>query len=131
LSFALDRVAMNIHGNADSHIDALCHVLYNSGSGPGPGHRSIPSPFFSFLTTDLAWARTWVECGHTLAREFTWLRVDIGLGQLACPSPRPGVRAGRSQAAGIPGDRSPMPTGKLPPRPGWVMCPPWPRIMLR
>lgn len=29
LSFALDRVAMNIHGNADSHIDALCHVLYD------------------------------------------------------------------------------------------------------
>ena len=28
-SFATDRVAMNIHGNADSHIDALCHVLYD------------------------------------------------------------------------------------------------------
>jgi kynurenine formamidase len=29
LSFAMDRVAMNIHGNADSHIDALCHVVYD------------------------------------------------------------------------------------------------------
>jgi kynurenine formamidase len=29
LSFAMDRVAMNIHGNADTHIDALCHVLYD------------------------------------------------------------------------------------------------------
>src|SRR5215472_3020328 len=29
LSFALDRVAMNIHGNADSHIDALCHVIFD------------------------------------------------------------------------------------------------------
>jgi kynurenine formamidase len=29
LSFAMDRIAMNIHGNADSHIDALCHVLFN------------------------------------------------------------------------------------------------------
>ena len=28
LSFATDRLAMNIHGNADSHIDALCHVIY-------------------------------------------------------------------------------------------------------
>jgi hypothetical protein len=28
LHFALDRLAMNIHGNADSHLDALCHVLY-------------------------------------------------------------------------------------------------------
>jgi kynurenine formamidase len=30
LSFALDRLAMNIHGNADSHIDALCHVIYRA-----------------------------------------------------------------------------------------------------
>src|SRR5499425_1489816 len=29
LSFALDRVAMNIHGNADSHVDALCHVIFD------------------------------------------------------------------------------------------------------
>ena len=29
LSFAMDRVAMNIHGNADSHIDALCYVIFD------------------------------------------------------------------------------------------------------
>ena len=29
LSFAMDRVAMNIHGHADSHIDALCHVVFD------------------------------------------------------------------------------------------------------
>jgi len=29
LSFATDRIAMNIHGDADSHIDALCHVIYD------------------------------------------------------------------------------------------------------
>jgi kynurenine formamidase len=29
LSFSMDRIAMNIHGNADSHIDALCHVIFN------------------------------------------------------------------------------------------------------
>jgi len=28
LSFALDRIAMNIHGNADSHIDARSHVIF-------------------------------------------------------------------------------------------------------
>lgn len=27
LHFALDRFAMNVHGDADSHLDALCHVL--------------------------------------------------------------------------------------------------------
>jgi kynurenine formamidase len=30
LSFATDRLTMNIHGNADSHIDALCHVIYQA-----------------------------------------------------------------------------------------------------
>jgi len=30
LSFATDRLAMNVHGNADSHIDALCHVMYRA-----------------------------------------------------------------------------------------------------
>jgi len=25
----MDRIAMNIHGNADSHIDALCHVIFD------------------------------------------------------------------------------------------------------
>jgi kynurenine formamidase len=29
LSFALDRLAMNIHGNTDSHIDALSHVIFD------------------------------------------------------------------------------------------------------
>jgi kynurenine formamidase len=28
LHFAADRLTMNIHGNADSHLDALCHVMY-------------------------------------------------------------------------------------------------------
>jgi kynurenine formamidase len=39
LSFATDRVALNIHGNADSHIDALCHVIFDgtlyNGLSPG------------------------------------------------------------------------------------------------
>jgi kynurenine formamidase len=29
LAFAADRIAMNVHGNADSHIDALCHVSFD------------------------------------------------------------------------------------------------------
>ncbi|AZS70365.1 cyclase [Streptomyces lydicus] len=29
LHFALDRFAMNVHGDADSHLDALCHVLFD------------------------------------------------------------------------------------------------------
>jgi kynurenine formamidase len=30
LDFAMDRFMMNVHGNADSHIDALCHVVFDS-----------------------------------------------------------------------------------------------------
>jgi kynurenine formamidase len=30
LRFALDRIAVNIHGNTDSHMDALCHVIYDN-----------------------------------------------------------------------------------------------------
>jgi kynurenine formamidase len=29
LSFSMDRIAMNIHGNADTHLDALCHVIFD------------------------------------------------------------------------------------------------------
>ncbi len=29
LAFSMDRFAMNIHGNADSHVDALCHVIFD------------------------------------------------------------------------------------------------------
>ena len=30
LDFAMDRFAMNVHGNANSHIDALSHVIFDS-----------------------------------------------------------------------------------------------------
>jgi kynurenine formamidase len=29
LDFAMDSLSLHIHGNADSHIDALCHVAYD------------------------------------------------------------------------------------------------------
>ncbi|KUO10977.1 cyclase [Streptomyces sp. DSM 15324] len=29
LHFAMDSFAMNVHGDADSHVDALCHVIYD------------------------------------------------------------------------------------------------------
>jgi hypothetical protein len=29
LAFSMDWIAMNIHGNADSHLDALCHVIFD------------------------------------------------------------------------------------------------------
>jgi hypothetical protein len=53
LSFSMDRIAMNIHGNADSHIDALCHVIFDGKlcttgwtrrRSPSAGRRSCRSP---------------------------------------------------------------------------------------
>ena len=41
LSFAMDRVAMNIHGNADSHLDALCHVVFDGTLYNGVGADSV------------------------------------------------------------------------------------------
>ncbi|MGW0184671.1 cyclase family protein [Streptomyces sp. NPDC003362] len=38
LDFAMDSFAMNVHGDADSHIDALCHVIYD-----GTLHGGIPA----------------------------------------------------------------------------------------
>ena len=44
LSFAMDRVSMNIHGNADTHIDALCHVLLDGTLYNGvPGDTVTPT----------------------------------------------------------------------------------------
>ncbi|WP_189312937.1 cyclase family protein [Streptomyces brasiliensis] len=38
LHFARDRFAMNVHGDADSHLDALCHVIYD-----GELHGGVPA----------------------------------------------------------------------------------------
>ncbi|MFD5845337.1 cyclase family protein [Streptomyces chartreusis] len=38
LHFAMDRFAMNVHGDADSHVDALCHVIYD-----GTLHGGVPA----------------------------------------------------------------------------------------
>ncbi|MEU7057106.1 cyclase family protein [Streptomyces sp. NPDC046197] len=43
LHFARDRLAMNIHGDADSHLDALCHVIVDGELYGGvPAHTLTP-----------------------------------------------------------------------------------------
>jgi kynurenine formamidase len=59
LSFATDRVAMNIHGNADSHIDALCHVLYD-----GMLYNDVPA---EAITADGATELSIDVAGHGIA----------------------------------------------------------------
>ncbi len=54
LSFAMDRVAMNIHGNADSHIDALCHVLYDGVLYNDVPAQTVTAAGASELSIDVA-----------------------------------------------------------------------------
>jgi kynurenine formamidase len=54
LSFALDRVAMNIHGNADSHIDALCHVMFDGTLYNGVGAHAVTAAGATELSIEVA-----------------------------------------------------------------------------
>ncbi len=54
LSFAMDRLAMNIHGNADSHIDALCHVIYHGSLYNGVPADTVSAAGASELSIEVA-----------------------------------------------------------------------------
>ena len=54
LSFATDRLAMNIHGNADSHIDALCHVIFDGKLYNGVAADTVTATGAAELAIDLA-----------------------------------------------------------------------------
>ncbi|MET9463592.1 cyclase family protein [Streptomyces sp. NPDC006544] len=43
LRFARDRFAMNVHGDADSHLDALCHVVFDGELYNGVPASSVTS----------------------------------------------------------------------------------------
>ena len=52
LSFAADQLAMNVHGDADSHIDALCHVSYQGTLYNGVAPGAVTSQGASVLSID-------------------------------------------------------------------------------
>jgi kynurenine formamidase len=54
LSFGMDRIAMNIHGNADSHIDALCHVIFDGKLYNGVAAETLTETGADELSIDLA-----------------------------------------------------------------------------
>jgi kynurenine formamidase len=54
LSFGMDRIAMNIHGNADSHIDALCHVIFDGKLYNGVDAETVTEAGADELSIDLA-----------------------------------------------------------------------------
>ncbi|MFG2794727.1 cyclase family protein [Streptomyces sp. NPDC048419] len=54
LRFAMDSFAMNVHGDADSHIDALCHVIYDGTLHGGATASSITADGATALSIEAA-----------------------------------------------------------------------------
>ncbi|AWK13165.1 cyclase family protein [Streptomyces spongiicola] len=54
LRFALDRFGMNVHGDVDSHLDALCHVLYDGTLYNGVPAGSVTADGATELAVDVA-----------------------------------------------------------------------------
>jgi len=54
LAFSMDRIAMNIHGNADSHVDALCHVIFDGKLYNGVTADTVTATGATELSIDLA-----------------------------------------------------------------------------
>lgn len=52
VSFAADALAMNVHGDVDSHIDALCHVSYQGTLYNGVEPGAVTSAGASALSID-------------------------------------------------------------------------------
>jgi kynurenine formamidase len=52
VSFAADQLTVNIHGDVDSHIDALCHVSYNGTLYNGVSPDAVTSKGASELSID-------------------------------------------------------------------------------
>ncbi|WP_327262356.1 cyclase family protein [Streptomyces sp. NBC_01232] len=54
LQFATDSFAMNVHGDADSHIDALCHVIYDGTLHGGVSAGSVTADGATSLSIEVA-----------------------------------------------------------------------------
>ncbi|MER5377528.1 cyclase family protein [Streptomyces sp. NPDC002553] len=52
LHFARDRFAMNVHGDADSHVDALCHVVYEGTLHGGVSADTVTADGADALSID-------------------------------------------------------------------------------
>ena len=57
LSFSMDRIAMNVHGNADSHVDALCHVIFDGTLYNGVAADTVTATGAAELSIAVAPAR--------------------------------------------------------------------------
>lgn len=100
LSFAADRIAMNVHGDADTHIDALCHVMFDGELYNGVPARMVTERGAAELSIDVA--RDGIVGRGVLldvprARGVPWLEPGdhVTPADLAAAERDQGVRAGR------------------------------------
>lgn len=54
LRFAMDSFAMNVHGDVDSHIDALCHVIYDGTLHGGVAASTVTADGATALSIETA-----------------------------------------------------------------------------
>ncbi|WP_408056086.1 cyclase family protein [Streptomyces luteolifulvus] len=54
LGFARDRFTMNVHGDADSHLDALCHVIYDGTLHGGVDADTVTTAGATALSVEVA-----------------------------------------------------------------------------
>ncbi|MCX4514653.1 cyclase family protein [Streptomyces sp. NBC_01619] len=99
LGFALDRFAMNVHGDVDSHLDALCHVMYDGALYNGVPADSVTPQGATELTVDVV--RDGVVGRGVLLdiprlRGVRWLEPGdhVTAGDLAAAEAAQGVRTG-------------------------------------
>ncbi|MFG3056672.1 cyclase family protein [Kitasatospora sp. NPDC048239] len=53
LHFATDAFSMNVHGDADSHLDALCHVVYDGALYSGVPATTVTAEGATALSVEL------------------------------------------------------------------------------
>jgi len=100
VSFGMDRIAMNIHGNADSHIDALCHVMFDGTLHNGLAADTVDENGAAELSIDVA-ADGIVGRGVLLdiprSRGVPWLEPgdSVTVDDVLAAERDQGVRAGR------------------------------------
>jgi kynurenine formamidase len=100
LEFAADRIAMNIHGNADSHIDALCHVAFDGRLYNGVPASTVTSSGAVELSIAVAGggiAGRGVLLDVPRSRGVPWLEPGdhVTLGDIAAAEEGQGVRIGQ------------------------------------
>jgi kynurenine formamidase len=100
LVFAADRFGMNIHGDADSHLDALCHIIYDGhlyNGVPAAAVTEAGAQALSVTDTADGMVGRGVLLDIPRLRGVPWLEPGeyVTAGDLAAAEAAQGVRVGR------------------------------------